>query len=114
MTEKNIGVSLAQKAPFGLIAILALSIVLSVFEPISIENLGLACVSGIASSVLLLLYWHGRGGVYFILGLLAPLLAVMYSELPTFVSLGWVISGFFLGFCIVLIVHQIYQKSAQR
>ncbi|MBQ4837085.1 MULTISPECIES: hypothetical protein [Pseudoalteromonas] len=110
--NKQIGQSLANKAPIVVITCVAIFILLSLCSPLNWLNLLLSLGVGSLSAGLLLAYWHGKGGSYFILGLLAPMLSIVLSELPDFWSLGWVISGFFCGFAMFLWLFKLL--SSQR
>ncbi|KJZ03409.1 hypothetical protein [Pseudoalteromonas piscicida] len=115
MTEsKKIGQQLAQKAPYAVVFTAVVFIVLFMSSEVVWLNQIFASASGIISIVFLLLYWHGKGGMYFILGLLAPMLAVIFSELPDFLALAWVINGFFNGAALALMAYLYLGKDAQR
>ncbi|KZN48829.1 hypothetical protein [Pseudoalteromonas luteoviolacea] len=100
--NKQIGMSLASKAPMAVLICAIIFLLLFLGSAINLANLLLALSVGVLSAVLLLAYWHGRGGSYFILGLAAPMLSILFSELPDFWALAWVINGFFCGFAILL------------
>ncbi|KZN65186.1 hypothetical protein N473_01040 [Pseudoalteromonas luteoviolacea CPMOR-1] len=110
-SNKQIGSSLARKAPMALFLCALIFILLTISSSINWANLILALSVGVLSAVLLLAYWHGKGGVYFILGLAAPMLSILFSVLPDFWALGWVINGFFCGFAILLWLFQL--KNSQ-
>ncbi|AOT07551.1 hypothetical protein [Pseudoalteromonas luteoviolacea] len=109
--NKQIGGSLAPKAPSAFLICALIFLLLSISSPLNVANLILALSIGALSAVLLLAYWHGKGGIYFILGLAAPMLSILFSDLPDFWALGWVINGFFCGFAILLWLFQL--KNSQ-
>ncbi|WP_233997954.1 hypothetical protein [Pseudoalteromonas sp. T1lg10] len=87
-----------QKAPLAtLVTLILLAVVVGVYGPMW-SVLVIALIAGVGCGVLLLAYWLGKGGIYFILGLLVPLLAVIFAELPNFISLFQLILTFFCGF----------------
>ncbi|WP_105200516.1 hypothetical protein [Pseudoalteromonas sp. T1lg76] len=94
----HVGLSLVQKAPLAtLVTLILLAVVVGVYGPMW-SVLVIALIAGVGCGVLLLAYWLGKGGIYFILGLLVPLLAVIFAELPNFISLFQLILTFFCGF----------------
>ncbi|WP_419148038.1 hypothetical protein [Pseudoalteromonas 'SMAR'] len=115
MTEyQKIGEQLAQKAPFALLfTVILFSILFAVDKAIWL-NLAYALGAGVLSIVLLLRYWHGKGGHYFILGLLAPLIAVMFADIPDFLAMAWVVNGFFAGAAATLWGYHLLMHNTQR
>ncbi|WP_275557305.1 hypothetical protein [Pseudoalteromonas sp. J010] len=115
MTENlKIGRQLARKAPYALAITFIIFALLFVFGEVVWVNQVFASASGVMSVVFLLLYWHEKGGLYFILGLLSPLFAVVFSTLPDFLALAWVVNGFFNGAAFTLIAYLYVDKDAQR
>ncbi|TQF69995.1 hypothetical protein [Pseudoalteromonas luteoviolacea] len=111
MQEHNkISLSLASKAPVTIIGCCIGFIILALVSPFNASNVVLAIGVGVLSASLLLAYWHGRGGSFFILGLAAPMLSILFSELPDFWSLGWVINGFFCGFAVLLWLFKVKNR----
>ncbi|MDK1285705.1 hypothetical protein [Pseudoalteromonas umbrosa] len=108
----QIGMSLANKSPIAIMICAVIFLLLFLCSAINFANLFVALSVGTLSAVLLLAYWHGRGGIYFILGLAAPMLSILFSELPDFWALGWVINGFFCGFAILLWLFKL--KNSQN
>ncbi|MCG7537407.1 hypothetical protein [Pseudoalteromonas sp. OOF1S-7] len=104
---RKIGESLANKAIWAVLSCCALFAILAVNGGLNIGNVALSAGAGGLSAVLLLAYWHGKGGSFFIFGLGAPLLAIMFSELPDFLSLAWVINSFFSGFALILLLYKL-------
>ncbi|PCK32572.1 hypothetical protein [Pseudoalteromonas piscicida] len=115
MTEnKQIGQRLAAKSPFAVVFTVIVFAALFVFSEVVWLNQVFASSAGVISVVFLLLYWHGKGGLYFILGLLSPMFAVVFSQLPDFLALAWVINGFFNGAALALMAYLYIGKAAQR
>ncbi|WP_105168878.1 hypothetical protein [Pseudoalteromonas sp. T1lg23B] len=114
MNNQEIGKSLAGKAPWGLLFNVAVFALLGVIDGAPLlANLLFALLFGAISTVFLLLYWHEKGGSFFIFALLMPLLLIMLSELSNFVALAWVINGFFFGFAVALIIYRlVYIKES--
>ncbi|CAM4109398.1 hypothetical protein [Pseudoalteromonas byunsanensis] len=108
MNSQEIGKSLASKAPWALLLNIALFALLGVIDGAPLlANLLFALLFGAISTALLLLYWHEKGGSFFIFALLMPLLLIILSELNNFIALAWVINGYFFGFAIALIIYRL-------
>ncbi|RZM80356.1 hypothetical protein [Pseudoalteromonas rubra] len=103
----KIGESLANKAIWAVLGCGALFFILAMNGGLNIGNLVLSLSVGGLSAALLLAYWHGKGGSFFIFGLGAPMLAVIFSDLPNFLSLAWVINSFFAGFALLLLLYKL-------
>ncbi|KZN46694.1 hypothetical protein [Pseudoalteromonas luteoviolacea] len=111
MKKNNaISLSLASKAPIAIVICCFGFVLLALSSAFHLTNLLLALSVGALSAVLLLAYWHGKGGHFFILGLAAPMLSILFSELPDFWALGWVINGFFCGFAILLWLFKVKNR----
>ncbi|MBQ4810373.1 hypothetical protein A7985_07995 [Pseudoalteromonas luteoviolacea] len=108
--NKTISLSLARKAPVAIAICCTGFVILALVSAFHITNVLLALSVGALSAALLLAYWHGKGGYYFILGLAAPMLSILFSDLPDFWALGWVINGFFCGFAILLWLFKIKNR----
>ncbi|AZZ98890.1 hypothetical protein [Pseudoalteromonas sp. R3] len=104
---KKIGESLANKAIWAVFGCVALFAILAVNGGLNIANVVLGLSVGGLSAALLLAYWHGKGGSFFIFGLGAPMLAIIFSDLPDFLSLAWVINSFFGGFALLLLLYKL-------
>ncbi|MCF2859447.1 hypothetical protein L1286_18330 [Pseudoalteromonas sp. SMS1] len=109
-TNNKISLSLANKAPLATLGCSIVFCILALMSTFNVTNVALAIGVGILSATLLLAYWHGKGGSFFILGLAAPMLSILFSTLPDFWSLGWVINGFFCGFAILLWAFKIKNR----
>ena len=64
-------------------------------------------MGGVISAVLLLAYWLGKGGLFFILGVSLPLVLVLFTPLASITALLNLVSGFFFGFCAALFVYKL-------
>ncbi|MCF6434578.1 hypothetical protein [Pseudoalteromonas sp. MMG022] len=108
MNNQEIGKSLASKAPWALLFNIALFALLGVVDGAPLlSNLLFSLLFGAISSTFLLLYWHEKGGSFFIFALLMPLMLIIVSELSNFVALAWVINGYFFGFALALIIYRV-------
>jgi hypothetical protein len=105
MQNKQIGESLAKKSPIAILFTLLLFVPLALNESPIIGNIVSALVLGAMTVVLLLGYWHGKGGSFFIVALLMPLVLVVIAELPNFIALAWLINAFFFGAASSLFVY---------
>ena len=113
MQQRKIGQSLAQESPIGMVFTLLLFIPLAVVSELIVGNLISAIVLGMVTVILLLSYWHGKGGSFFIFALLMPLVLVVMAELPSFVALAWLINAFFFGASTCLFAYLLWSKSKQ-
>ncbi|WP_105190785.1 MULTISPECIES: hypothetical protein [unclassified Pseudoalteromonas] len=112
--KPHVGLSLVQKAPWAVLVILVLlAVVVGVYGPLW-PVLAIALIAGLCCGALLLAYWLGKGGTYFIVGLLVPLLAVMFAELPSFTSLYQLILAFFCGFWLSLWAFKLVKGTADN
>lgn len=110
MHNKQIGESLAKKSPIAIIFTLLAFIPLAMNSSPIIGNLVSALILGAMTVVLLLGYWHGKGGSFFIVALLMPLVLVVIADLPNFIALAWLINCFFLGTGSCLFIYLFLSK----
>lgn len=109
-TSKEVGISLIGQAHVGaLISLLVLiaSCFVSFDSAVLFYSVGFGGLTGI----LLLAYWQGKGGIFFIGALLSPLMAVMLSPLDALLLILPLVSGFFLALCAVLTVFNRLKKA---
>ena len=104
----KIGASLAKQSPWGLLLTDVIFLGLALTDTLNVSNIVYAVVFGHLTSATLLAYWYGKGGTFFIAAVLMPLLLIVMTELPNFMSLAWVINGFFFGLAFSLLVYHIY------
>ncbi|MBD1583666.1 hypothetical protein [Pseudoalteromonas sp. S16_S37] len=108
VNNKDIGRSLADKAVWALLFNILLFSVFGIFDGMPIlSNIAYALLFGFASAATLLAYWHEKGGSFFILALLMPLLLIIVSELTSFIALAWLINGYFFGFALALVIYKL-------
>jgi hypothetical protein len=105
--QPHVGLSLVKKAPLGLLVTLLVAVVANLLLPLNIVTLAYAMTGGIVCAALLLMYWLGRGGVFFIAGVSMPLLLVLWAPLASVAALLNLVSGFFLGFCLALVIYNL-------
>jgi hypothetical protein len=110
MQNKQIGESLAKKSPIAIIFTLLAFIPLAMNSSPIVGNLVSALILGAMTVVLLLGYWHGKGGSFFIVALLMPLVLVVIADLPNFIALAWLINCFFLGTASCLFIYLFLSK----
>jgi hypothetical protein len=108
INNAKVGASLAKQSPWGVLFTGIIFGVLALMDTLNISNILYAMLSGHLTGAALLAYWHGKGGMYFIAALLMPLVLIMVAELPYFMSLAWVINGFFFGLAFSLFIYHIY------
>ena len=114
--QPHVGLSLVNKAPLGFALSVLVAVVAVVagfaYTELTINTLFYALAGGLVCSLLLLGYWSGKGGIFFILGVLTPLALVMVSPLTTMAALLYLLSGFFAGFWLVLFGYKLINKKA--
>ena len=103
----HVGLSLVSKAPMGMLITALVAVIANVLLELNIITLGYAVVGGVVSAVLLLAYWLGKGGLFFILGVSLPLVLVLFTPLASITALLNLVSGFFFGFCAALFVYKL-------
>ena len=104
--QPHVGLSLINKAPTGILITLLIAVLANVFLTLNIITLGYAVLGGMVCAAILLAYWLGKGGVFFILGVSMPLLLVLFTPLATIAALLNLLSGFFFGFCAMLLLYK--------
>ncbi|HAG39111.1 MULTISPECIES: hypothetical protein [unclassified Pseudoalteromonas] len=105
--QPHVGLSLVSKAPMGMLITALVAVIANVLLELNIITLGYAVVGGVISAVLLLAYWLGKGGLFFILGVSLPLVLVLFTPLASITALLNLVSGFFFGFCSALFVYKL-------
>jgi hypothetical protein len=106
--QPHIGLSLVNKAPIGMLITFLIAALANVFLTLNIVTLGYAVLGGMVCAAILLAYWLGKGGVFFILGVSMPLLLVLFTPLATIAALLNLLSGFFFGFCAMLLIYKYF------
>ncbi|ASM50569.1 hypothetical protein PESP_a2625 [Pseudoalteromonas espejiana DSM 9414] len=109
--QPHVGLSLVSKAPMGMLITAVIAIVANVLLELNIITLGYAVTGGVVSAVLLLAYWLGKGGLFFILGVSIPLVLVLLTPLASIAALLNLVSGFFFGFCAALFVYKLLENK---
>lgn len=96
------GLSLVARAPWALlVSVVVLLILLAIAynqNALALARLVFPISAGVVCGLFMSAYWRGKGGVFFILGLLTPLVLIWFAELASFVALAQLIGGFFVGF----------------
>ena len=104
--QPHVGLSLVNKAPLGILLTALIAIVANVLLDLNIVTLAYAILGGAISAVILMAYWLGKGGIFFILGVSLPLVLVLFTPLDTATALINLVSGYFLGFCVALTIYK--------
>lgn len=68
-------------------------------------------ISGKLTSLFLLCYWRGKGGSFFIIALICPLIAIVITSLPNFTALFQLISAYFVGTSSLLMLYGFSDKK---
>jgi len=104
--QPHVGLSLINKAPTGILITLLIAVLANVF--LTLITLCYAVLGGMVCAAILLAYWLGKGGVFFILGVSTPLLLVLFTPLTTIAALLNLLSGFFFGFFAMLLIYKYF------
>ncbi|MEL0633692.1 hypothetical protein V6237_12995 [Pseudoalteromonas carrageenovora] len=105
--QPHVGLSLVNKAPMGMLLTALVAVIANVLLELNIITLGYAVTGGVVSAALLLAYWLGKGGLFFILGVSLPLVLVLFTPLASITALLNLVSGFFFGFCAALFIYKL-------
>ncbi|MDO6464464.1 hypothetical protein [Pseudoalteromonas carrageenovora] len=105
--QPHVGLSLVNKAPMGMLLTALVAVIANVLLELNIITLGYAVAGGVVSAALLLAYWLGKGGLFFILGVSLPLVLVLFTPLASITALLNLVSGFFFGFCAALFIYKL-------
>ncbi|WP_462171290.1 hypothetical protein [Pseudoalteromonas xiamenensis] len=109
--EQKIGSGIIRKSPMGLVILTFIAAGLFAYSadfwPVGLQGVGF----GGLSALMLLGYWHGKGGVWFILSLLMPLVHIVFAQIPSVVALVFAVVGFFFGFALLLAGTALLQKG---
>tara|TARA_B110000211_G_scaffold222335_1_gene270914 strand:+ start:950 stop:1291 length:342 start_codon:yes stop_codon:yes gene_type:complete len=105
--QPHVGLSLVNKAPMGMLITALIAVIANVLLELNIITLGYAVAGGVISAALLLAYWLGKGGLFFILGVSLPLVLVLFTPLASITALLNLVSGFFFGFCAALFIYKL-------
>ncbi len=106
-SQPHVGLSLVAKAPIAFTMLTLLIVAVATLSTPLWHILGYSVLAGLVCGGLLLAYWSGKGGLYFILGLLVPLANVVAVDLSSFTSLYQLILAFFCGFWLSLCVFKL-------
>ncbi|ATC95362.1 hypothetical protein [Pseudoalteromonas tunicata] len=98
----QVGQSIIAKAHFGVVIAVFFLVVSYFLTPLLLDTLMQSTLAGLICALLLLGYWRGKGGLFFILALVCPLILIVMAHLPTFFALLQLISGYFLGLSALL------------
>jgi hypothetical protein len=109
-TSQAVGFSLIGQAHLGLLVfavILAVSLVLST----NLVVVTYGGVFGVITALLLLAYWLGKGGKFFILAVVCPLVCIVLTPLTSFYDIANLLGAFFVGVCFLLTVYKLKKES---
>jgi hypothetical protein len=108
--SQQVGFSLIAQAHIGLL-IAASLLVLSLLFSFSLTTVIYGALFGVFSALLLMAYWLGKGGKFFILALFCPLMAIIFSPLNSFLDVANLICAYFVGLCLVLTAYKMIKGS---
>ena len=109
-TSQAVGFSLIGQAHIGLMVfavILAISLVLS----LNLTVVTYGAVFGAVTALLLLAYWLGKGGKFFVLAVMCPLLCIIVTPITSFFEIANVLGAFFVGLCFILTIYRLKKGS---
>ena len=109
-SNQTIGFSLIAQAHFGLVIfsiLLAVSLLFSINTEAIVYGLGF----GVLTGSVLLAYWHGKGGTYFVCAFLCPLICIIMTPLNSFMAIANLIGAFFVGLCLLLTMYKLKKGS---
>ena len=109
-SNQAVGFSLISQAHLGLIGFsvfLAISMVVS----FNIEVIVYGALFGSLTATLLLLYWLEKGGKFFVLAVICPLLCIIFTPLASFTAIANLLGAFFVGLCLLLMFYRIKKGS---
>lgn len=105
--QPHVGLSLVNKAPLGILVTALIALVAGFMFELNFTTLIYASVGGLLCGAILIAYWLGKGGIFFIMGVSMPLLLVIVMPLTSMAALLYLISGFFFGFCMALLGYKL-------
>ena len=109
-SNQAVGFSLVGQAHLGLIifsALFAVSLAFSFDKEVIFYGL----VFGTVTALLLLAYWLGKGGKFFILAVLSPLVCIVFTPLTSFLAIANLLGAFFVGLCLLLTLYKLKKGS---
>ncbi|SFC20594.1 hypothetical protein [Pseudoalteromonas denitrificans] len=110
-TSPQVGSSIISQAYIGFILSLLIIVLLCITTEIYIFSIMNGLISGAFTSTLLLCYWRGKGGVFFILALMSPLFLIVFTVLPSFIALFQLIASYFFGTSTLLMLYGFANKK---
>lgn len=109
-SHQSVGISLIGQAHIGLIIFMC-ALILSLMVSINISALIYGGIFGVITGALLLGYWLGKGGRFFLLAILSPLILIVVSPLASFADIANVLGAFFVGLCGLLCIYRLKKGS---
>ncbi|MDP2635557.1 MULTISPECIES: hypothetical protein [unclassified Pseudoalteromonas] len=111
--QPHVGLSLVNKAPLGLLITILIAVVAHLVFELDVMTLLYSLVGGLVCAIVLIAYWLGKGGAFFIVGVSIPLVLIVVTPLATMAALLYLVSGFFFGFCLSLLIYKLFSKQKQ-
>jgi len=111
--QPHVGLSLVNKAPLGLLVTTLIALVAYLVFELDVMTLLYSLAGGLVCATILIAYWSGKGGAFFIIGVSIPLILIVLTPLATMAALLYLISGFFFGFCFSLLIYKLISKQKQ-
>ena len=110
-TSEQVGKSIISQAYIGLIISLTIICILCFSSEVFLFAIINGVIAGKLTSLFLLCYWRGKGGSFFIIALLSPLIAIIMTSLPNFTALFELISAYFVGASTLLMFYGLIEKK---
>lgn len=108
-TERQVGFSIVSKAPLGC-ALSSVLLVVSAIISLHLELIPLGLASGVVCGLLLLAYWLGKGGSFFILALICPSVAFFYAELNSINEMLQLVISFYWALSVILTIYKLKKR----
>ena len=109
-TSQAVGFSLIGQAYIGLI-VFALVLALSLFFSFNMTVVFYGAIFGAITALLLLCYWLGKGGSFFLLAVVCPLICIIFTPIMSFFDIANLLGAFFVGLCLMLTLYRIKKGS---
>jgi len=110
-TSEQVGKSIISQAYIGLIISLIVICVMCFSSEVFLFAIINGVIAGKLTSLFLLFYWRGKGGSFFVIALISPLIAIVMTSLPNFISLFQLVSAYFLGASALLMFYGLTDKK---
>ncbi|MCF6458235.1 hypothetical protein [Pseudoalteromonas sp. MMG024] len=109
-TSQAVGFSLIGQAYIGLI-VFAVVLAVSLIFSFNLTVVLYGAIFGAITAALLLCYWLGKGGSFFLLAVMCPLICIIVTPITSFLEIANVLGAFFVGLCLLLTGYRLKKGS---